>query len=70
MAKNLSWEGSIYEPTSGSDPIRCYGELPKAEYGLGYKGPGWYYWNKTWDRLRGPFASLEACRKALGRRGK
>lgn len=59
------WHGSTYRPTSGADPIRCYRKLPAAEYDVGYTGPGWYFWDKDWSQLHGPFESLERCREAL-----
>lgn len=62
---SIDWEMLIYEPTSGDDPIRCYGELPQSEYGFGYNGPGYYFWTKDWKELRGPFSSLPLCQKAL-----
>lgn len=62
-----NWEGSTYKPTSGSDPIRCYRELPKSEYDCGYDGPGWYFWEETWCYLHGPFGTIEECRDALNK---
>lgn len=58
----------VYEPESGTDPIRYYEKLPKTEWFLGYKGePGWYFWTKEWKNVVGPFSTLDKCRKALSK---
>jgi len=61
----LDFEDVVYEVTSSADPIRYYGKLHKSEYNTGYNGPGYYFWNKTWDEVIGPFKSLSLCQKAL-----
>jgi hypothetical protein len=62
---SCDWEGSIYQPTSSTDPIRCYQQLPRSEYSVGYDGPGWYFWDRTWRHIHGPFSTLEQCQAAL-----
>lgn len=62
---DLDFEDESYEVTSGADPIRHYGRLPKSEQSPGYDGPGWYFWTYDWSELKGPFDNLVKCQNAL-----
>jgi len=31
---------------------------------LGWRGPGWYYWNAAFDHCHGPFADATTCEHA------
>lgn len=51
-----SQDHSTYKPRSRADPIRFFG-------GNEFTKRGFYFYNKTWDELHGPFATLEKCRE-------
>lgn len=58
----------MYRPTSSSDPIREYGvpEAVSEEYQIaGVNAPGFYFWDKDFWQVTGPFDSLDTCKKAL-----
>ena len=48
--------GSGYVPTSKKDPIRCW--MPYDEL-LPTTGAGWYYYDRDFFELTGPFTSKE-----------
>lgn len=31
----------------------------------GYDGPGWYFWDESWEHLHGPFATKREAEQAL-----
>lgn len=39
-------------------------DWPLAFRAAGYRGPGWYYWNRDWSRCHGPFDDEARCEAA------
>lgn len=40
-------------------------EAPLAFRAAGYRGEGWYYWNRRWTRCQGPYDSEPLCEAAF-----